>query len=128
VSVSSTAKYALDEANDTVSDRCRGKTPTDAFVRRSGTPRADDLQPPSSPKLCVVVRAVLVAALINFPLFCAVAGVVAPAFDPSGELAATSARATREAAQALGQRRVGIVSEMLPGCRLGVCMRVGAAF
>ena len=27
-----------------------------------------------------------------------------------------------------GQRRVGIVSEMLPGCRLGVCMRVGAAF
>jgi len=27
-----------------------------------------------------------------------------------------------------GQRHVGIVSEMLPGCRLGVCIRVGAAF
>jgi hypothetical protein len=54
---------------------------------------------------------------------------------PTPVIAAAELRAVARTAMASqvvvvveGQRRVGIVSEMLPGCRLGVCMRVGAAF
>ena len=54
---------------------------------------------------------------------------------PTPVIAAAELRAVARTAMASqvvvvveGQRRVGIVSEMLSGCRLGVCMRVGAAF
>ena len=54
---------------------------------------------------------------------------------PTPVIAAAELRAVARTAMASqvvvvveGQRRVGIVSEMLPGCRPGVCMRVGAAF
>ena len=47
---------------------------------------------------------------------------------PELRAVARTAMASKVVVVMEGQRHVGIISEMLPGCRLGVCMRVGAAF